>query len=105
MREIEIPHQIDEDDASDTLSERIEAAVREHLVGGEIVEVRSHRGVDFDGDEIITITVVVNARPSDFPPHRLASLTGKLRSTLASLDEHAFPMISFLSPKEFAGHR
>ena len=82
------------------LSDTVKRTVRDHLKGGEIVSVRSGRGEDFDGDEVITVTVVVNASPSDFEPQRLASLIGKLRTTLAEIDEYAFPMVSFVSPAE-----
>ena len=82
------------------LSETVEEAVREHLTGGEIVSVESRRGEDYDGDEVITISVIVNAVPSDFEPKKLASLLGKLRTSLATINEYAFPMVSFLSPAE-----
>ena len=80
----------------------IESAVREHLAGGEILSVRSHRGEDFDGDEVIVVTVVVNAAPEAFDPDRLASLASFVRSQLMGIDEFAFPMLSFMSQKEYA---
>lgn len=88
------------EDAEEYLSETVEQAVREHLTGGKIVSVTSRKGEDFDGDEVITVTVVVNAVPSDFEPKKLASLVDKLRNTLANIDEYAFPMVSFMSPAE-----
>lgn len=96
---VSLPHDEDED-VQRRLSVTVEDAVREHLTGGEILSVVSRREDDSDGDEVITVTVVVNAVPSDFQAEKLASLLGRLRNTLATINEYAFPMVSFLSPAE-----
>ena len=88
------------EDIEGTLSETVERAVREHLTGGEILSVDSRRSEDYSGDDIITVRVVVNAKPSDFDSGRLASLIAKLRNSLAGINEYAFPLVSFMSPAE-----
>ena len=88
------------EDIEDTLSETVEKAVREHLTGGEILSVDSRRSEDYSGDDIITVRVVVNAKPSDFDSGRLSSLIAKLRNSLADINESAFPLVSFMSPAE-----
>lgn len=80
----------------------IERVVKSELQSAHVVNVHVKRGEDFDGEDVIRITVVVDAPASSFDPRRLAGLAGQLRDALADeAHEFDFPMISYMNRREF----
>ena len=78
----------------------IEDMIRNRLDTVKIVSVHTVRDEDFDGDDILRVTVVVDSPASDFNVGRVAGLVRHLQPKLDALREHAFPMISFMSQRE-----
>jgi hypothetical protein len=65
------------------------------------VRVTAERSEDFDGDDIIRITIVVNAPAAAFDPKRLAGLVRHLRGALADeAGEYDFPMVNYVNRRE-----
>ncbi len=79
----------------------IERVVKAELQSAHVVQVHVKRGEDFDGEDVIRITVVVDAPASSFDPRKLAALAGHLRDALADAAEFDFPMISYMNRREF----
>lgn len=76
----------------------IDETIRERL--GEnvrVLSVMAMRDEDYEGEEILRVTVVVDSPPSAFDPKRVVSLVRYLRPRLAEHHEEAFPLISFMS--------
>lgn len=65
-----------------------------------IINVKVHRDVDFDGDDVLRIDVVFEGRPRDMG--RLVS--GAVRHVRPRLkeefNEFAFPLMSFISSRD-----
>ena len=99
-----LPHDRAEDDRN-LLSETVEHTIRTHLGTEKIVSVRSRRSEDFDGDDIIAVDVVINARPSEFAPRSLSSLVRILQATLSEAGFSAFPMIRYMNQAENEARR
>ena len=78
----------------------IETVIRDRLSAVSIVSVSTVRGENFDGDDILRVTVIVDSPVSDFDIGRLSGLVRHVRLKLDGEHEHAFPMISFRSRDE-----
>lgn len=79
----------------------VKQVVQDHLQSGHVVDVLADRGEDFDGDDIIRVTVVVNAPASAFDPKKLAGLVSHLRDALGEVHEYDFPMVNYVDQREF----
>lgn len=79
---------------------RIEAAIRsalsDTLGGARIVSVQAEQAVDSDGEDILNVTVVIDAA-SKIDPAGLAGVVRRIRPKLDELGERRFPMLSFLT--------
>ncbi|MCW6511403.1 hypothetical protein [Lichenifustis flavocetrariae] len=73
----------------------IEDVVRDRLNTVRIISVETVREPDFDGDDVLRVTVVVDSPASDFDSGRVSGLVRHIRAKLDSLREYAFPMVSF----------
>lgn len=63
-----------------------------------ILDVRAFLGHDADGDEIIRVKILYDGNPKDFDPKKTIGIIRKLRpKLLASANESAFPVISYIS--------
>ena len=93
------------EDHRDVLSRTVDQTVRTHLGAEKIVSVASWHDEDFDGDEIISISVVINTSPANFEGRALSSLARALRSSLAEIDVYAFPMVSYMTVAEKEARR
>ena len=81
----------------------IEAIVRKVveplLKGVRIVKVFAERALDSDGDEIIRITVVYEAR-APLNATAVAGMVRRLRPRLEEAAVEGFPLMSFVAKKE-----
>ncbi|WP_131196831.1 hypothetical protein [Lichenihabitans psoromatis] len=84
----------------DQIQSVVDEVIRDRLQPVQIVSVHTVRDEDFEGDDIIRVTVVVDSPASAFDPARLSSLVRFLRPRLAEISEKSFPLISFMSKAE-----
>lgn len=83
--------------------EEVQKLVREttfqHFPGGEIKEVRVFRDKDFDGEPILRVQAIFDAR-APLDPKLTSSLIWRLRESLETVEEHDFPSVSFVSKSD-----
>jgi len=81
----------------------IAAAVKENFTSASVVGLNIRAGEDHDGDKVLRIHVIFDdGRGKGWPdPRETVSLTGHIRSNLAKLDFHDFPLVSFVSKRDF----
>ena len=91
----------------DGLRERIEEAVkqlaRSRFDGVDIVAVEVVEDVDSDDDEIIRVKVVFRAPEQKLDSRRTSGFVRYLRPRLDELGAHAFPIMSFVSDRDYKG--
>ncbi len=68
--------------------------------GTTIHKVLVKPGVDYDGDEVLRITVILDEGPERLDKDALVGLARHLRSRLAEVDHEEFPIVSFVSRNE-----
>ncbi len=66
----------------------------------EIFDVDVVRDIDFDGDEVLRITVVFHGTPKDLLTDSVSGAARHIRPKLNEIGERAFPIFSFISKKE-----
>jgi len=91
------------DDIRDQIEARIKEVVLSQLAPARVVEVRVTSDVDYDGDPILNIDVVVETDIAQLDPLRVASLPRHLRDPLHAMHEDRFPIFNFLTPDENSG--
>ena len=84
---------------TDALKQLFQKLISESLPDGRIISVDVLRDVDSDGDDVLNVTVVFDAK-SDLDAATVAGLTRHLRPHLEELGEKSFPFMSFISEKE-----
>ena len=82
----------------------VSEAVREVLweIFGEhqIGEIRVSFSHDDDGDDVIVVDVEFKGTEDEMEGRKVASVIGMIRDRLSGFNEHAFPIISYLSSDE-----
>ncbi len=78
----------------------VDQLIRERLDTIKILSINAVRAEDFDGDDTIRVTVVVDSPASAFDIGRVSTLVQHLRPRLEAIEEEAFPVISFMSKAE-----
>lgn len=88
---------------SDDVQSVVDSVIRERLGQNiDVISVVATRDEDYNGDEILRVTVVVDSPSSAFDAKRLSSLLRFLRPRLAEHKEKAFPLVSFMSKADAA---
>lgn len=77
----------------------IEQTVRERFAGHEIDRIVVTRDVDFDGDEVFTVRVVL-ADTKKVRPDLVSGLVRHIRGKLSSVDESRFPIVRMMSRRD-----
>lgn len=85
------------------ISETIKSVVERELYPARIEGVFVEEDVDFDGDDILKITVVFAAEGRRPDPDKVISLPRHLREPLERLREDRFPMFTFMTPGDLDG--
>lgn len=78
----------------------LESAVRHQLAGHDIARVDLGWKVDFEGEDFLSVDVVIADDILKYSGSSLSGLTGKLRKVLGKFSVHAFPLVRFLSKSE-----
>lgn len=74
----------------------VERVVREQLGDAEIASVRVAEDIDFNGDAILRVTVLLTKNEL-LDPSKTAGLVRHLRHGLRSIGEERFPIVSYVS--------
>lgn len=77
----------------------IESVILDRFPGGEIESIKVTRSVDYDGDPVLDIVVIVRTG-TILDRKRSAGLVRHVRSQLAAIKEDSFPLFSFVSRSE-----
>lgn len=83
--------------------ETIKKVIAHELAPARIVDVLVKESVDHDGDRILRVDVVMEAKGTRLDPAKVVGLPRHLREPLEQLDVGLFPMISFLTPDDLTG--
>lgn len=87
--------------------ERISKVVLETLKSDfnniEILNVKVHSDVDFEGDDILRIEVVFKGESKSVDTSMLSGAVRHIRPKLNDIGEAAFPLLSFISDKDAKG--
>jgi hypothetical protein len=75
--------------------------VKERFGEAVIDSVSATPGVDHDGDPIVRVTVVFNAEINDLEVRELTGLGRRLRPRLAEQGETGFPIMRFLTKRDW----
>lgn len=86
--------------ALNKISEMISEIFKSDFHSIEIVDVKVHSDVDFDGDDILRIEVIFDGLPKNMDTSILSSAVRHIRPKLAEMNEMAFPLLSFISSNE-----
>ena len=81
------------------VEQTIESVVQSRFPGGKIESITVRRDVDYDGDPILAIEVVVQTGHA-IDTRRATGLARHIRSALANIGESSFPLLSFISKTE-----
>lgn len=66
----------------------------------KILRVVVDRDVDFDGDQVLNISVVFEGMPRDIDARVVSGAVRHVRPQLRELGEKAFPLMSFISRRD-----
>ena len=86
--------------SEDEVLQVIESTVRDQLAPSE-VSVRVSRGIDDDGDNILNVMVIIEAKTA---PDRgkMLGLVRHIRSNLQDATSAGFPLVRFISKRDAA---
>jgi len=81
----------------------IAAAVKENFTSASVVGINTRRALGSDGEKVLWIYVVFDdARGKGWPdPKETLSLPIHIMDRLVALNFHDFPLVSFVSKKDF----
>lgn len=85
------------------ISEVVSETLKSDFNNIEILNVKVHSDVDFEGDDILRIEVVFKGEPKSVDTSMLSGAVRHIRPKLTKINEHAFPLLSFISDKEAKG--
>lgn len=80
-----------------SVSEVVEATVRERLGDAAVSRIQIAREEDFDGDAVLVVTVVLDSKAKKLDASRISGLARHLRSNLNKIQENSFPLVSIIS--------
>ncbi len=83
------------------IDESLKTIVQKRLKLVKVVELESERVKDHDGDPILYIMVVYEAKNDRLDPKKVLGLTRSLRQPLREIDSELYPVFSFLTEEEF----
>jgi hypothetical protein len=75
----------------------VEAAIRSHFKGTDIISIAMKRVESFDGGNLLKVTVVYQTRSGLIDPKKAAGIAGRIKPTLEENEFDAFPVFSFIS--------
>ena len=75
--------------------------VEKQLAPATIVDLCSEEAEDVDGDPILEIDVVYEAKNNLLDPEKVLGLARSLRKPLSELDTNRFPVFTFISNEEY----
>ena len=81
------------------LKSLLQEVIKRRLPNASIIDVKVERTLDFEGEEVLEVTVIFEAK-SDLDSERVAGLIRHLRPRLEEHGERSFPIMSFVSRKE-----
>ncbi|CAM4371866.1 hypothetical protein [Palleronia rufa] len=81
----------------------IRRTVEAELAPARILDVHVQEDVDHDGDPILRISVVFEAKDDRLDPRGMVGLARHLRDPLERLRVEAFPVFRFLTARDAAG--
>lgn len=84
------------------LASKVERTIRDRFSDVTIESVRIVEDVDSDGDPILVITVVYEAKGGKLDPHKTAGLVRHLRPQLIESNQRSFPILRFMSRADAA---
>jgi hypothetical protein len=87
----------------------IAQVVRETLAADfdkvKIVDVKIHKELDSDGDDVLRIEVIFEGTPKDVDALNLTGAVRQVRPRLRAINETAFPLFSFISKGDWSAER
>ena len=81
------------------------SVLRSRLDGVKIVSISIRPDVDQYGDDIFWIDIIFDTTGKRLDPRVTSTLVRRLRPRLASIGEHAFPIVSFISESDIRENR
>ena len=75
-------------------------SLKEDFENVEILDVKVDGDIDFDGDEVLRITVIFQGTPKDLSASSVSGVTRHVRPKLTEIGVEAFPIFSFISNKD-----
>ncbi|MDE2739862.1 MAG: hypothetical protein OXH47_10090 [Paracoccaceae bacterium] len=86
----------------ENIDEVLKKIVQEVLAPARIVDLKSERAEDADGDPILRIRVVYRAENNRLDPDKVADVIGYLRDSIKKTTNglDRFPILSFTTPEE-----
>jgi len=82
------------------LEKAIEKVLSDSFVDVKILSVMVTEDVDFDGDDILRVSVVFDGAVKDLQGNIIAKAIRKIRPTMEELDWPAFPSLSFMTRED-----
>ncbi len=82
------------------IDETLKRIVQQQLKPAKVVGLESERAKDHDGDPILYIRVVYEAKDDRLDPKKVLGLTRCLRQPLREIDSELYPVFTFLTEEE-----
>jgi hypothetical protein len=74
--------------------------LRERVPKIKVARVNVRMGEDEDGDKIMVIKVIFEAKPNEFKPEQLSGVPREIIAKLNEADDDTFPVISFIEKSD-----
>lgn len=91
---------ITETEQLEKISSLVADTLKSDFKSVKILRVIVDRDVDFDGDQVLNISVVFEGTPRDIDARTISSAVRHVRPALKALGEKAFPLMSFVSRRD-----
>lgn len=85
--------------AEGTIETTISAVLSELMKDAQIMSVRAEHDLDSDGDDVLSVTVVIEST-SKLDASHLSSIVRHMRPKLDEVGESSFPMMSFVTQSD-----
>lgn len=82
------------------IDKELKRIVQEQLAPARIVDLKSVEAEDSDGDPILRIRVIYEAKDNRLDPKKVLGLVEHLQGSLKALSVDRFPIPSFMIPEE-----
>lgn len=84
----------------ENIDEILKKVAQKQLAPARIIDLESERAKDHDGDPILRIRVVYEAKDDRLEPKKVLGLFRCLRQPLREIDADLFPIFTFMSEEE-----